>query len=53
MRCLITGGSGFIGSHLSEILLERGYQVTIVDDMSSGRHSNIEELVNSKKVSFV
>src|ERR1043166_451213 len=44
MRCLITGGAGFIGSHLTERLLREGYNVTIVDDLSSGSMSNIAHL---------
>ncbi|HSR67786.1 MAG TPA: GDP-mannose 4,6-dehydratase [Acidobacteriota bacterium] len=42
---LITGGAGFIGSHLCEALLERGDQVTIIDNLSTGRFENIEHLV--------
>ena len=41
MRTLVTGGAGFIGSHLADALLQRGDDVTIVDDLSSGRESNI------------
>lgn len=40
LRTLITGGGGFIGSHLSELLLDRGDHVTIVDDFSTGRRAN-------------
>src|SRR5438067_2006184 len=36
MRCLITGGAGFIGSHLSDVLLARGHDVHILDDLSTG-----------------
>ena len=42
MRCLVTGGAGFIGSNLADALLERGDEVTILDDLSTGRRSNIE-----------
>ena len=42
MRALVTGGAGFIGSNLVDALLDRGDEVTIVDDLSSGRESNIE-----------
>lgn len=42
-RSLITGGAGFIGSHLTERLLERGDTVTIVDDLSTGRRSNLPD----------
>jgi UDP-glucose 4-epimerase len=43
-RCLVTGGAGFIGSHLSERLLELGYEVTILDDLSTGRRDNIAHI---------
>ena len=44
IRALITGGAGFIGSHLSEQLLKSGYQVMIIDNLSTGRLQNIEHL---------
>jgi UDP-glucose 4-epimerase len=42
MRCLVTGGAGFIGSNLVDALLARGDAVTVVDDLSTGRMSNLE-----------
>jgi len=42
MRYLITGGAGFIGSHLAEVLLERGEDVTILDNLSTGQLANLE-----------
>jgi UDP-glucose 4-epimerase len=42
MRCLVTGGAGFIGSNLVDALLARGDAVTVVDDLSTGRRSNLE-----------
>jgi UDP-glucose 4-epimerase len=42
MKALITGGAGFIGSHLAERLLEQGHEVVIIDDLSTGRIENIE-----------
>ncbi len=44
MRALITGGAGFIGSHLSEALLNAGHQVVALDDLSTGRFDNIRHL---------
>ena len=41
MRTLVTGGAGFIGSHLVDALIARGDAVTVVDDLSSGRESNL------------
>ena len=43
-RALITGGAGFIGSHLAEALLERGWTVEVVDDLSTGSVENISHL---------
>ena len=44
MRALITGGAGFIGSHLSEALLDQGSQVLILDDLSTGSIDNVAHL---------
>ena len=43
MRAIVTGGAGFIGSHVVEALLARGDDVTVVDDLSSGRRENVPE----------
>jgi UDP-glucose 4-epimerase len=40
-RALVTGGAGFIGSHLADAYLSEGYEVTIIDDLSSGRRENV------------
>src|SRR3954452_12653773 len=42
MRTLVTGGAGFIGSHLVDALLAPGDEVTVVDDLSSGKASNLD-----------
>src|SRR5262245_25671998 len=48
MNALITGGAGFIGSHLAERLVERGDHVTIIDDLSTGSVHNIKRLKGPK-----
>jgi UDP-glucose 4-epimerase len=42
MNALVTGGAGFIGSHLVDALVERGDQVTVIDNLSSGRRENLD-----------
>ena len=44
MRALITGGAGFIGSHLSEALLAAGHEVVVLDNLSTGSMANIVHL---------
>lgn len=51
-HALITGGAGFIGSHLSEALLRQGDRVTIIDDLSTGRFENIEHLTDNPNFHF-
>jgi len=53
MRALITGGAGFIGSHLADYLLDRGDQVILLDDLSTGRLANIGHLNGRADVEFV
>lgn len=52
MRVLITGGAGFIGSHLSEALLERGDEVFVLDDLSTGSIDNISHLKERPKFHY-
>ena len=53
MRVLITGGVGFIGSHIVDGLLDRDYEVSIVDDLSSGRKDNLNSKANFHEVDIV
>ena len=53
MRVLITGGAGFIGSHLTDLLLSQDRQVTVVDDLSTGRHDNIRQHLGDPHFEFI
>ena len=44
MKILITGGAGFVGSHLADRLINDGHEITVIDDLSTGRYSNVEHL---------
>src|SRR5437868_13330678 len=52
MRCLITGGAGFIGSHLSDVMLARGHDVHILDDLSTGAVENFAHLKSHPKFEY-
>ncbi len=53
MRILVTGGAGFIGSHLCEFLLARGHEVVCMDNLLTGATDNIERLSADPRFSFV
>ncbi len=52
-RVVVTGGAGFIGSNLAEELAGRGYQVIILDNLATGRMSNVESLLAGGRVEFI
>ncbi len=52
MKILVTGGAGFIGSHLNDALLARGHQVVVVDNLLLGRRTNIEHNLPDKRFTF-
>ena len=51
MKCLVTGGAGFIGSNLVDRLVKLGYKVVVLDNLSTGRLSNLLQVKN--KIKFV
>jgi UDP-glucose 4-epimerase len=53
MRALITGGAGFIGSHLADALLERGDSVIALDNLATGRHDNVRHHLGDPRFEFV
>src|SRR2546427_11768370 len=53
MRVLVTGGAGFIGSHLVKRLIREGESVTVLDNLSTGRKENLDHLPNEDRLRFV
>ncbi|MDG2385171.1 MAG: SDR family NAD(P)-dependent oxidoreductase [Pirellulaceae bacterium] len=51
--CLITGGAGFIGSHLTETLLSQGHRVIVVDDLSTGQAENLSAVMGHKRLEYI
>jgi dTDP-glucose 4,6-dehydratase len=52
-RTLITGGAGFLGSHLCDYLIEKGHEVICIDNLSTGNVENISHLLGQKRFSFI
>jgi len=52
-RTLITGGAGFLGSHLCDYLIEKGHEVICIDNLSTGNMGNISHLLGHKRFSFI
>lgn len=52
-KCLVTGGAGFIGSHLTELLLESGHEVTVLDNLSTGRAGNLSGVHDHPKLTVL
>ena len=52
-RSVVLGGAGFLGSHLCDFLIEKGHEVVVVDDLTSGRLENIEQIINQNHAQFI
>ena len=52
-QCLVTGGAGFIGSHLTERLLADGHHVTVLDDLSTGRGQNLDAVASHSQLRLI
>jgi len=50
---LVTGGAGFIGSNLVEVLLEKGYSVRVLDDLSQGKQANVDMFLDNSNYTFI
>src|SRR6476646_5700775 len=53
MKILITGGAGFIGSHLADKLIGEGHEITAIDNLSTGRYSNVEHLEGHERFRLI
>ena len=53
MKILITGGAGFVGSHLADKHINEGHEVTVIDDLSTGRYSNVEHLEGNENFRLI
>ena len=53
MKILITGGAGFVGSHLADKLIGEGHEITVIDDLSTGRYANVEHLEGNENFRLI
>ncbi|MFN7627416.1 MAG: SDR family NAD(P)-dependent oxidoreductase, partial [Pirellula sp.] len=53
MRFLVTGGGGFIGSHLTERFLSEGHEVVVIDDFSTGARRNLESVTSNPNLVLI
>ena len=53
MKILITGGAGFVGSHLADKLISAGHEITVIDDLSTGRYANVAHLEDTDRFRLI
>src|SRR5215217_2419061 len=53
MKILITGGAGFVGSHLADKLIGQGHEITVIDDLSTGRYANVAHLEDTDRFRLI
>jgi UDP-glucose 4-epimerase len=53
MKILITGGAGFVGSHLADKLIAEGHEITVIDDLSTGKYSNVGHLEGNERFRLI
>ena len=53
MKAIVVGGSGFIGSNIVKLLLDKNYEVKVIDDLSSGHLANIDKYINKNEIEFI